>query len=130
MALALGGGIVTVIGLMLFILGRQKASGDRAFRARAQRVTGRIVELTGEDGDMPTVAFEDAHGGRHRIAGRTNAGRGAVIGGPLVVFYEPDKPEHARLAQDMVATAGVMMVVGFVLLAGGGVAVAVGLAFT
>lgn len=110
----IAGGLGIGVGLLVFLMGRRWLRDHHAFRRRATRVNATIVALTGEDSDMPTVEFVDASGRTRRVEGRSNAGRGAAIGGPLVLFYDPQNPSDARLEQDMVASPFVAMLVGVV----------------
>lgn len=119
--LLVAGAVTSGVGALVFLLGWRAGAANQAFRERATRVRGTIVSLHPDtDVNAPVVEFTDADGRVRTVHGRTNAGRGGVVGSTLVVYYDPKEPGSARLAQDMVATPAVMLFLGGVLVLSGG----------
>ena len=108
---------MAAVGVLCFWASRRRARSYAAFQTRALRADGHIVELSGEDGDMPTVEFADEFGRKYRVEGRTNSGSG--LGAKMVVFYPKNKPRDARLASDMANSSLVLVFLAVVFVLGG-----------
>jgi hypothetical protein len=120
--IAIGGMCWAAVGVLVCFWARQKSRAHRAFVASAIRARGRVVALGGEDGDVATVEFLDTQGRAHRIEGRMNTSH--RVGDDSTVYYEPERPRDARLAEDLTNATLATGVVGVVFtLAGLAVAV-------